>query len=46
MGAGLSSFVIPGLAQREPGIHARDCGFGFRACAFSASRNDGGEELT
>jgi hypothetical protein len=23
MGAGLSSFVIPGLAQREPGIHAR-----------------------
>jgi hypothetical protein len=25
--------VIPGRAQREPGIHTPDRGYGFRACA-------------
>ena len=25
----------------EPGIHTPDRGYGFRACAFGASRNDG-----
>jgi hypothetical protein len=33
--------VIPGRAQREPGIHNHDNEYGFRACAFGASRNDG-----
>jgi hypothetical protein len=27
------SFVIPGRAKREPGIHTPDRGYGFRACA-------------
>ena len=27
------AFVIPGRAEREPGIHTPDCGYGFRACA-------------
>jgi hypothetical protein len=27
------TFVIPGRAQREPGIHTPDRGYGFRACA-------------
>jgi len=27
------SFVIPGRAQREPGIHNHDREYGFRACA-------------
>jgi hypothetical protein len=26
-------FVIPGRAQREPGIHNHDREYGFRACA-------------
>jgi hypothetical protein len=25
--------VIPGRAEREPGIHTPDRGYGFRACA-------------
>ncbi len=41
-GASLPPFVIPGLAKREPGIHTHDGGYGFRACAFGASRTDGG----
>jgi hypothetical protein len=36
-----NSVVIPGRAQREPGIHTHYRGYGFRACAFGASRNDG-----
>ena len=34
--------VIPGRAQREPGIHSHDREYGFRACAFGAFRNDDG----
>src|ERR1700720_2242208 len=30
---GNSTFVMPGGAQREPGIHTPDRGYGFRACA-------------
>jgi hypothetical protein len=33
--------VIPGRAQREPGIHNHDKEYGFRICAYGASRNDG-----
>jgi hypothetical protein len=33
--------VIPGRAQREPGIHNHDNEYGFQACAQEgASRND------
>jgi hypothetical protein len=32
--------VILGRANPEPGIHTHDRGYGFRACAFGASRND------
>jgi hypothetical protein len=32
----LSGFVIPGRAQREPGIHTPDRGYGFRARAARA----------
>jgi hypothetical protein len=28
-----SSHVIPGRAEREPGIHNHDREYGFRACA-------------
>ena len=28
-----ATFVIPGRAQREPGIHNHDREYGFRACA-------------
>ncbi len=50
-----NSTVIPGRAQREPGIHNLRArvqhqtpslhkryhrGYGFRVCAFGASRND------
>ncbi|WMT77125.1 hypothetical protein [Bradyrhizobium sp. Ash2021] len=30
---GLFLIVIPGRAQREPGIHNHDREYGFRACA-------------
>jgi hypothetical protein len=30
---GHKSFVIPGRAKREPGIHNHDREYGFRACA-------------
>jgi hypothetical protein len=32
--------VIPGRAQREPGIHNHDNEYGFRACAKWRIRND------
>jgi hypothetical protein len=31
--ARMRAAVIPGRAQREPGIHTPDRGYGFRACA-------------
>ena len=35
-----TSFVIPGLAKREPGIHTPDRGYGFRTAACRDFRND------
>jgi len=29
----IQTFVIPGRAKREPGIHNHDGEYGFRACA-------------
>jgi hypothetical protein len=33
MRSGKFAIVIPGRAQREPGIHNHDREYGFRACA-------------
>jgi hypothetical protein len=37
-----TSFVIPGLAKREPGIHNHDPEYGFRTAACRGFRNDEG----
>ncbi|MGC1561023.1 MAG: hypothetical protein WA820_14395 [Bradyrhizobium sp.] len=34
------TIVIPGCAQRRPGIHTLDGGYGFRVLVFDAPRND------
>src|SRR5262245_56829012 len=38
--ANFNTAVIPGRAEREPGIHTHDGGYGFRACDKWRIRND------